>query len=176
MALVKYFTLLTIILTVHQYKVDSSRMIGPLDILTNKMKLRVTNNTVISLREAIQRKEILERALAVSSSSAWPGTFCCIYEDCNFDKTVMICERNTCKCPTNYDFGGGGIKVDMLWNNDEGRCQSKLGSACDVKVRGPEKMNGKRIDCIPGAICEQLSGLPQGMGHCVERVEENKLL
>lgn len=165
MALIKFFTVLTIILIFDQYKVDSSRIIGPLE--DAKMKTRVANNTVISLREAIQRKEILERALTLSSSSAWPGTFCCIYEDCNFDKTVMICERNTCKCPTNYDFGGWGIKVDMVWNDEEGRCQSKLGSACDVRGPQEKKGNGKGIDCVSGAICEQTSGLPQGMGHCV---------
>lgn len=60
--------------------------------------------------------------------------------------------------------------VDMEWNNKRGKCVSKVGSACDVPMilrDGEEHRDEMRIECISGAVCEQISGLPEGMGHCV---------
>lgn len=117
-------------------------------------------------KQAILENEILKRTFKHSNSRAWPGIFCCVYEDCNFEKTTMICDTNTCKCPKNYDFGAG-IIVNMEWNNTAGRCHSSIGSACDFSPIS--QRDG--IDCVFGASCNQIVGLPPGMGHCVQLVK-----
>ncbi|CAL8143140.1 unnamed protein product [Orchesella dallaii] len=106
-------------------------------------------------------KEIIRRKTAIERLDFWPGLFCCVYEDCNFAKSLLICENSTCVCPHDYQFGGG-IFVNMEWNNEIGKCVSKIGSACDV-----EHTDSSGIGCVHGAICEQIKELPNGMGRCV---------